>query len=369
VAPVIRAALLLVLAGCGDLVGFAGEVPALATIQLTTTGDFEAVRVPGPEAEDLRVALVWSTQWLPEPLCFLPPETPEVAAAIAAGCRNSLAFTPERVTATVPITAGVPAELALLALPSADLMFGDVTARVAYASLVVFDDRDHDGVLGLASPLILPSAGEGPDDDDDDDDQEMPSPDLIYGASFVAMTEPDTRLAFREGTFFETGFYPRHGCGEPLPGFSILAAGGFTFADALAATQAGVLPAQDPATCAEHALADTTVAIGFRAPAEVSEVRCKQRKKDSSVRYRHPTDVSPNLENRAIACTTIPSFGGAAGTDGIIQLVVASRPEEPCAGLTHYTLIGCEDGELECDAPEWDLRENPPVWWPCPGGN
>lgn len=362
-----RRALLLgaaALAGCDDLVGFGGEVPPLATLHVTTTGDFESVRVPDASGERLRVALVWGKQWLPEPLCFLPPESPEVEAVVAAGCRNVFSFTPDRVTTSVPIAPGAPVDLSLFALPSGEVMVGDVTARVAYGSLVVFDDRDGSETLELARPRRLP--GGGGFDPDDRDDPPMPNGDLVYGASFVAMTEPDTRLAFREGAFAETAFYPRAGCGAPLPAFSILSAGGFSVEEAILATAAGRLPAQDPASCAEARPEDAIVSIPLRAPPEVREVACEQRREDSSVRYREPPADAPDLAGRAFACASIPSFGDDEGTEDIVQLVVASRPDEPCRGLTHYTLVGCDEGELVCDAPEWDFRANPPSWWPCP---
>lgn len=353
----------LLLAACGDLSGFSGEVPPLATITIQSTGDFEAVRA-APDA-NLHVALVWGTQWLPEATCFLPPESPELAAVVAAGCRNPLAFTPTRVTADAPLVPGEPASLTLFDLPSSDLMVGEVTARIAYASLVIYDDRDGDGVLRLARSRRLPTGGPdmGPPDPDP-----PPSSSLVYGASFVAMTEPDTRLAFREGAFLESGFYPRHGCGTPPPAFSLLSAGGFSFADAVAATAAGTLPSEDPATCVETAPEARTVQIPLRPPAEVREVRCEQRREDSSVRYRRPPTDSIDLANLPHACASIPNLGGdPIAPEGTIQLVVASAPDDQCRALTHYTLLGCDDrSTLVCDAPEWDYRAAPPAWWPCP---
>jgi hypothetical protein len=76
------------LAGCGELQGFSGDVPPLATVRVDVAGDFESVRAPGATGEALSVALVWGAQWLAEPLCFVPPESPEVAAVVAAGCRD-----------------------------------------------------------------------------------------------------------------------------------------------------------------------------------------------------------------------------------------------------------------------------------------
>jgi hypothetical protein len=364
-------ALVFVVAGCGDLANFGGSAPPLATITITATGDFESVRVPDSEA-DLHVGLVWGEQWLPEALCFVPPESPEVAAVVAAGCRNPLSFSPARVTAVAPLVPNEPVTLALTDLPAADLMVGTVDARVGYASFVIFDDRDHDGVMQLPRPQRM--RGGGFEDDDEPGGPNGPMPDpppfvtRVYGASFVAMTEPDTRLAFREGDYFESGFYPRHGCGEPLPSFSVLSAGGFTFEQAIAATVAGMLPSQDPATCSEVPAEQAAIEIPFRPVAEVAEVACEQRREDSSVRYRQPPDDAPDFTGRSFACAALPNLGGdPIGPEGTVQLIVSSAADEACKTITHFTLLGCdEDESLVCDAYEWDFRENPPSWWPCP---
>jgi hypothetical protein len=361
-AAMIRACLVLSLvAGCGDLVGFGGATPPFTTVHVETTGDLDAVRVMNATNEDLRVGLAWATAWLPEALCFLPPESPEVAAVVAAGCRNPLSFTPDRVASSVPIAPNTPVDLSLFELPSAEVLYGGVTARVAFGSLVVFDDRDHSGTLELARARRLPTVGFDPEED-------SPTNDLVYGASLVAMTEPDQRLSFREGDFIESGFYPRHGCGAPLPAFSILGAGGFSLADAVAATAAGVLPSEPAASCTQDPPENVTVSIPLRPNPEVREVGCEQRNLDSSVRYRQPPADQPDLADRTFACAKIPQFGADDGTGGIIQLVVASKPAETCRGITHYTLVGCREGKLVCDAPVWDLRTNPPAWWPCPVG-
>ena len=353
-------------AGCGDLRNFDGEVTPLATIRLEATGHFDSVRVEGGLDEALRVAIVWADQWLPEPMCVLPPESDEVAAVIVAGCRNPLAFTPRRVATSAPITPNEPTELPLFALPAADDMFGDVTARVGYASLVVFDDRDGDGTLDLGRPRrnVLGGGWGDPPGPPDDDDRLLER-DIIYGASLVAMTEPDTRIAFREGAFITTGFYPRAGCGDPPPAFSILSAGGFSFEAALAATLAGRLPAQDPATCAEARPEDTTVAIPLRPPAELHEVGCEQRRSDSSVRYRQPPADPPDLTPHVHACAGIPRFGDEPPSS-LVQLLVASHPDDRCRTITHFVLRGCHDGGIVCDTPEWDFTATPPAWWPCP---
>ena len=92
----------------------------------------------------------------------------------------------------------MPATLTLSQLPAPDVMVGDVTARVAYASLVVFDDRDDSGTLELSRPRRPPFAFE---DERGFQPGRPDSLDVIYGASFVTMTAPDQRVAYREGAF------------------------------------------------------------------------------------------------------------------------------------------------------------------------
>jgi len=346
-------------AGCGDLAGLGGTVPPLATIQVQTTGDFASVQVPG-STPVLRVALVWGAQWLPEPLCIVPADNASVAALIAAGCRDPFGFVPARVAANAPLEADGAASIDLLDLPAADVMVGDVTARVAYGTLVVYDDRDGDGTLtlGLAKRLG------GRDDNGPDDAPGMATLDRVYAASFASMTEPDHRLGFREGQFNQAAaFYPRSGCGDPPPGFSILAAGGFTAAAAIAAQRNRQLPPEDPATCSEVAI-DTPVTVAFRSPAALSELACEERVTDSSVRYREPPVDIPDLADRTMACAQIPDFGTGQAS-GKLQAAVSGTSGDSCVGLTHYVLRGCREDAL-CELPDWDITATPPSWWPCP---
>lgn len=344
------------LAGCGELSGFGGEVPPLVTIQLEVSGDFESVRVPDATGEALRVALVWGAQWLPEPLCFLPAESTEVAQVIAAGCRDPFGFVPDRASDSIPIEPNVPATLALYDLPSADVMVGDVTARIAYASLVVFDDRDGNERLDLGRSRN--NLGDPPEPG------AALGRDIVYGSSFVSMTEPDVRVVLREGGYNErAAFYPRRNCGVPEPGFSIAAAGGFTAEAAIAATLLGELPSQDPASCREAAMEDEVIGVPLRAAPEVAEVGCQGRRGDSSVRYREPPQDPIDLTDRVAACAAIPDFG-TGETAGIVQLVVSSHAGDRCRGLVHFLLRGCEE-DATCAIPDWDVTANPPAWWPC----
>lgn len=363
-----RAATLVMLAaliGCDDLQGLDEEVPPLARIEVEVTGELEPLRPAHTlgETPHLRVALVWAAQWSPEPFCVLPPTSDEAALVIEAGCPDNFGFVPERVGPSVAVEPGEPAALELVSLPAADVMIGDVTARIAYGSLVVYDDRDGDGTLELQESRRF-GRGDDFDDDDFDDDDDHEDDDIIYGASLVSMTEPDQRVAFREGEFIESlPFYPRAGCPEPPRGFSLLSAGGFSEADAIAAVLRGELPEQDPDTCVEAAIDEATVTIPLQAPDGLRQIGCEGRREDGTTRYDDPPGEDPDLGGRAWACADLPSFGEPA-PEGVQQLVVSGLPTDACMRVTHFLLRGCENDPL-CEVPEWDVTNDPPAWWPC----
>ena len=345
--------------GCGDLTGFGGAVPPLATVRTQVTGDFARVAPPGSPAPKLTAALVWGAQWLTEPLCIASPDDASVAAVIAAGCRDPFGFVPDRVAASAPLAADGTAELDLFDLPGADVMVGSLTARVAYASIVVYDDRDGDGTLTFGRPSRLAGRDMGPPQDSG-----AQTRDLVYAASFATMTARDTRLAYREGGFDQTAaFYPRSGCGDPPAGFSIVSAGGFSADAAVAATLARQLPKEDPATCTEQPI-DTPVTLAYRPPAELRELACVERVDDSSIRYREPPADMPDITGRTVACAKLPDLGSGSPA-GVTQLVISGRSDASCVGLTHYILRGCRNNPT-CNLPTWDITATPPSWWPCP---
>jgi hypothetical protein len=346
------------------------QVTPLAQIRVLVTG-----APPAPEPVDagldagqaidggalpaqLRAALVWGLQWLPEPFCVLPPESPEAAAVIKASCRDTFGFVPDRVAAETPVTPGVPATLDIYNLPAADVMVGDVTARVAYASVIVYEDRNGNGVLDLRHPeRQRQRRHQSPDD-------AAGPADGVWGASFSSMTRPDRRVAFREGEFDEAlAFYPRQGCAAPPKGFSILSASGFSEAAALASLLTGELPRQtDPQACATATL-DDTIEIQLQDPAGLSQLACTANDNGGVTYYRAaPADRFP-FTNAAWACASFPHIGreAPASTAGQ-QLVVSADPRSPCTSSLHYTLRGC-DNDPFCTTPDWDLP--PPSWWPC----
>lgn len=344
--------------GCGNLQGLGGPAPPLVEFNFVVNGDVTA--------SHLQVALVWGDQWLTEPFC-LPTQHPASAQTVVdQGCRDPFGFVPLRVAADVPVTIGVPAKIALQDLPSSDILVGDITSRVAYASLVVYDDRGKDGgagdgTLNLALPHRLPGAGPGPPQIDTPD-----SSDVVYGASFLTMTAPDQRIGYLEGFFTPSAFYPRSGCDHPPAGFSVLSAGGFSVADGLASVISGTLPPEDPATCATSSDPPAQVInIPIQGQVAAAEAGCMERTDDSSTRYRQPPfDSAPDFTNRMQACAPLPSFD-AGDQPNLTQLVITGRSSDRCKGLTHYTLRGCRNN-VACPVPQWDFTANPPPWWPCP---
>ena len=350
-------AALAALAGCGDLQGFGGPTPPLVTFNVMVNGDLPA----GASVTSLQVALVWGAQWQTEPFCILPPEAgTNAATVIDEGCRKPFSFVPALVAANVPVEIGVPTTLSLSSLPSADVMVGDITSRIAYGSLVVYDDRDNTGTLDLASPHRTPRGGRGADEERDTQD----SPDVVYGASFVTMIAPDQRVSFLEGTFTQSAFYPRVGCPAPMAKFRVLSAGGFIDADPLMVAMQGQLPMEDPARCDDQPPEAATISITLQAPAqELQEVSCVEPRNDSSVRYREPPSNGPDFSGRQTACPHLPTFEAGDQPD-LLQLVVTGRPQDRCVGLTHYTLRGCREN-VACPVPDWDFTANPPAWWPC----
>ena len=357
-------ALAALLAGCGKLQSFGGPVPPLVTFKIDVTGDLMPLLWNGEtEPQALHMALVWGDQWLTEAFCVLPPESDDAAKVIAAGCRDPFAFVPLRVAANAPVIFGTTTEISLFDLPPADVMVGPTTSRVAYGTFVLYEDRDGDGTLGLSIPHRSAVAdNRGPPIQDIGD-----SPDIVYGASFFEMTAPDTRVAFLEGMFTPSAFYPRAGCDPPASNrFSILKAGGFSLEDGLASALTGQLPPES--SCGPDAVDTdmTVVTFGVQPPASVQEVTCVQRSDDSSIRYREPpANPPPDLAIRTQACAHLPTFDTNSMPSPLIQLVVSGREHDRCKGLTHYTLRGCRN-DVNCALPQWDFTASPPAWWPCP---
>ncbi|HTR53395.1 MAG TPA: hypothetical protein VMJ10_22025 [Kofleriaceae bacterium] len=354
--------LLVVLAACGNVKGFSGPVPPLATYTVTPPTQTTGLHHP-------QVAVVWGMQWLPEALCILPPPAdPGTQAALAAGCRDPFGFVPLLAEPGVDVTPGEPNEVDFDTLPDATVLVGQLTGRVGYASIVFYDDLDDSGTLELARPNRLGVPMGGPMSEP----QGVQLPDRIIDATFVSMTLPDTRIGYLEGTFDEAAaFYPRQGCGDPPDGFSVLAASGFDYQTALVDALAGQLPPEvDVGECLQAAPQDQPIAswVPPSPSIDMDEVACTENNADSSVRYRDPAD-QPDGTDRLAACTPLPQFPGQDTGSEQIELIVTGRSDDSCKGLTHYVLKGCRE-DPNCAMPDWDDLPADggtiPGWWPCP---
>ena len=361
---------LALLSACGELKGLQDTPSPLGTVH---------VKLGAASAAhgDLYVALVWGAQYLSEPFCALPPENAQAAKVIARGCRDPLGFVPLRVGGVAPVGADGRAALDFYDLPGADVMVGTLTGRVAYASLVVFQDTDGDASLAIDCPDGggHEGGGDGERDPNCNRDAREHGPDkrpqdTVRGASFISMGLPDRRVAFREGKFnAAAAFYPREQCTAPPAGFSVLGAGGFSTLDLLSSLLKGELPPEDPATCTTESLEEAVVEVAL--PADPKGLPwgldCAAPSKLGTTRYSEPPKDAPDFKKHTWACVGLPRLGGGeAAPSGppVQQLVVASAEDVHCPTVDHYLIAGCER-DPTCDKPEWDRSSSVPEWWPC----
>jgi len=385
-------------ASCTDkLAGLQDTLVPLGRVHVAVKGNLQPLRPIGTENETprLRVALVWGQSYVAETFCWLHalPGDPSATAVAAAGCRDVTGFVPQLVAANAAVDANGSATLDLLTLPTAEVMVGTVDSRIAYGSVLVYDDRDGNGTLDLHRPPQAKVANlDGPGGGGDGGGgggmhgpvpEKKRNADFVYGASFVSMTLPDKRIAFREGTFAESAFYPRYGCPAPPVGFSVLGAGGFSIADVLLALTDGKLPAQT--ACATETLDQAVVEIALQPTETVRDVACgagqgggnsgmgASSASAGSARYLEPPVVGkgfgPDLAQPWLCQSTLPKAKPdkappANPPKENLELVIALPPTD-CKGLAHYVLRGCSN-DANCASPQWDLTTHPPPWWPCP---
>jgi hypothetical protein len=328
-------------AGCGDLHGLDPEpLSPLASIHVRVTGDIDAFRPPGDMPPRLRATLLWGQPVLPDPSCLGPIENPDHAELVAAACGDPLGFRRGGFTsvADVAVNADGSATLELASLP--DLLYGDTFSQIVYGSVIIYDDVNGDRNLEPFSFV-----------------------DVIYGASFASMAEPDTRVAFRHGGYdTRWAYYPRRGCEPPVEGYSLVSAGGFTLEQAIEAQARGELPAQDPAQCRQDAI-DRELVVELRSPEKLGQVGCSA----FAYYFSPPLGVvrppgQPGNPDLPSACTSIPDRG-TGRSHGRFQLLMGESFQANCPFIRHFVLRGCQEDPL-CEVPEWDVP--PSSDWPCP---
>lgn len=356
-------------AGCDDLLNLTDTTEPLARVSVVA-----AEALPGGVSpERARVALVWGAQYISDFFCLVPTADAQAQVVVRAGCRDPFGFVPLRVGANATLRTDGPTVLDLYDLPAADLMVGTLTARIGHGSLVIYEDVNENGTLDIA---CVPRRGRGPDCDpnvlrDDESD------DVVLGASFIGMSQPDQRLTFREGGFEPlTAFYPRAGCPDPPVGFSVLGAGGFSTGQAFLDILQGRLPQQDPATCTQASIEAAPIAVPLaQTSAEaqrLQELSCGSGEvQNGFAEYAAPPAERPE-PGWFMACAPVADLASLAAEDEseastppLLHAVVSGPVGARCKTVTHWLLRGCED-DPRCETPEWDFTANPPEWWPCP---
>lgn len=336
------------LSGCGGVHDLGEEGGALAAVAGEWSGDLSRHLPDGRTLGDveLRAGLLWATLPEPEPYCqqhgnpLLPGAgpVPEVARL---GCPDLLGVAPGLVGPSVEIDPQDGSfEVPLLHLPSAEVMVGEVSARVAYASLLLYDDVNGNGSLDLVERPRRPQRHDGEGGPGSGQDRrarprewskaDPETSDVIYAASFVTMAQPHQRLAFREGGFAISFFYPMLGCDPPPQGFSVVDVAGPVF----------------QAVCAAAALTEAAPRLSISAPGKLASLRCQQPRGQLGVR----PDAEPN-----------PAWPRHCANR---QELVTVDPDAECPGIIQFTLKGCP-GDPECRQPDWNLCGDPPAWWPC----
>jgi hypothetical protein len=270
----------------------------------------------------LRAALVWGAVPNYNMACVKYPEQ------LAPYCPDPFGFVPGQTEVDVPISDDGSFLLPIHRLPSASVCVGTDAARIAWGSLIVAADTDGSGAFNLLAATPQ----------DDSEPQQLA--DLALAASFVSLAKPQQRVAFREaGWVAGSLFYPTLGCSAvPPQGFSIFLADRFP----------------GSINCSSVGL-DTLIEAAPLTEAEAVGLACRTL---NAAPVRMPKDREPGSPSDP---------GGNPATEICLDpqtLAHIVNRNGPCPIVAVYPLAGCRT-DLFCDSPEWDLRDNPPSWWPC----
>jgi len=287
----------------------------LAALVATSSGSF-------------RVGILWAGSPVFVPYCFehgpnpLDPNRPPNAVADL-GCRDPQAVVAGMPGQSVPIERTSDTwEVPLTDLPSTEVMVGDVGARVAYGSVIVFLDDDNSGTFDIVRGCENRAPGE------------IRRRDRILASSFVSIDRPQRRIAYVEGTFDRGSyFYPNPQCRAlPALGYSIWNV------DLFFGPTGG---------CSRDDIG-AEIVLGLDDPRELNLLGCRIRARESFP--RSPPERAPAVTDTS-TCTK----------DGALAVY---SPTCGCPRVRVYTLSGCDDS-LECTKLDWDVRDNPPDWWRC----
>jgi hypothetical protein len=322
-APILASILTLTASCSSGVFGVGDDRDPLVTIR----GRYDG---PLPEEGTLRAGIIWAGVPVFVPYCHKygpnPREEREVPTVAQKGCRDPFEVVPGAVGPSVPFDrAGDRTfEIPIEHLPDAGVMVGTLAGRVAYGTVVLFDDIDDDGFLDLGARCRRRDA-----------DDPLPEPhDRLIVSTFTRLDEPQTRIAYVEGDFdADSFFYPHPNCTAlPPRGFSLWNVGDLF----------------DPNGTCEVTPLERELVLEQMPATSLAHLSCRPSENES---FSRPPPDEGTGQSVMYDCTP----------EGEL---VAIDPQCPCPGLRVYSLRGCYD-DAACTEPDWDL--DPPMGWPCPG--
>lgn len=343
---------------CGSSVsGLGTEQPLLATVRGQVTAP------DGRPGVALRVGVLWSGVPVFVPYCHAYGPTPldpgrRIPGPAAEGCTDPFAVVPGVMGPSVPLDPSGAFAIPIRQVPPATVMVGVPESRVAYGSIVVFADQDGDGDLdfprscrgggggpgnnGSADAAVSSAADAGSELDPEDlEDEAERRGEALYGDSFHTLTSTGIRVVYVEGSLDTSSYYypAPAGCTEvPPAGFSTWLTGSTL----------------DPhASCRVRDIGEPVEIVARAAPDLDSTLRCVP-----GDRQTFPRELN---ERSGANLLDLTRFTVDCLDDG--TFVVVDR-RCTCREVRTYPLAGCRD-EVDCPVPEWDLRADPPEWWPC----
>lgn len=289
-----------------------------------------------PPSPNLRVGIVWAGVPVYVPYCHDRGPTPldprrSLSLVAQNGCRDPLDVVPALAGPSLPLDPGVGTfELPIAHLPDASVMVGRLPSRVAYGTVVIYDDLDGNGTLDFAGPCGADAGGRDSTGSTLSEVTQETEP--IYAASFSTLRREQTRIAYVEGPFDGDSYYYPHPRCTVLPpaGFSLWVVGDLRAADD---------------TCRLAAPEDDVVLEGVDTYL-LDHLSCPQGSRDA-----FPRPPPRRLPSDRFHWECTPEGGMAV-----------SSPYCACPNLRVYQLRGCY-ADAACETPDWDVPAPPE--WPC----
>ena len=303
---------LLFAVSCGDIHSTSNLGDPLVVLDAQVEGQLP----DNISARLLRASLIWETQ-SPELLeCLERAETEDEVYA----CTIPEDFQPVQASKSVAIEPTFPAsfEVPLYFLPDLEVLSGKGKSLLGYGVLVVYEDGNQNMELDLVPPGATVSV------------------DTILASGIPTDAHRRDLVVYREGDLsplWKLFQHPPYGCPEPPQGFSILtreyhAATGYT--------------------CTVRPAAEANIPVHFEDSDGLRQLICEPWSDGNT----YPAEPPP--PDREVTCHFHDT----------LEYVV--NPSWYCQYKQIYQLAGCE-AYYGCEEPEWDLTDNPPVWWPCTG--